>query len=378
MNLPSSTLNLSIHHLVAVFRHTSASYKFYWFLSILKDIETNNRTVIPENDLLIRMVAMSWFPINFYKLSFGKNDSLANIIKAILEEEAVELNLKSTEKEVYQIISNAFRQENKSIKKEIKVLSYNVPYRFLTPFFTSQLSGIKSDSQRHNMIVEEANLQFYNSNTPPVYSFKKIGNENFVVIHSQWLDYFKTHLQLIKDFCYWNLLTFLQKRNSNVPNIANKLFPPPKRASLSTARNFWNLAYTESPDLANCIFSNQSFIGNKFDVDHFIPWSFVTHDQLWNLIPINPPVNSSKSNNLPDLNTYFSMYAHQHFSAFQIAFKQENKNWLEDYSLLFKKDSAAIAYMQEAQFSKILLDHISPLQQIAANSGFTSNWEYLK
>lgn len=72
MEFPSSNTNLPIHHLTAVFRHTSASYKFYWFLSILKDIESNNRISIPVNDLLIRMVALSWFPINFYKLSFGK------------------------------------------------------------------------------------------------------------------------------------------------------------------------------------------------------------------------------------------------------------------------------------------------------------------
>lgn len=378
MQFPSSPSNLPIHHLTAVFHHTSASYKFYWFLSILKDIEINNRQSIPVNELLIRMVAMSWFPINFYKLSFGKNDSLANIIKSILEDEQVELNLKSTEKEVYQIISNAFQQNNKAIKKEIKTLSYNVPYRFLSPFFSTKLSGIKSDYQRHQMIVTEANQQYTNSQTPPIYSFEKRGNEEFIVIHLHWLDYFKTHLSLIKDFCYWNLLKFLQKRNANVPNIANKLFPPPKRAPLTTARKFWDLAYIESAELSNCIFSKQSLLENKFDVDHFIPWSFVAHDQLWNLIPIAPAVNSSKSNHLPDLNTYFSMYAHQHFSAFQIAFHQEKKTWLEDYSLLFNQETESIAYMQESQFTRILSEHISPLQQIAANAGFSSNWIYSK
>lgn len=294
-----------------------------------------------------------------------------------MEDEQVELNLKSSEKEVYQIISNAFHQNNRAIKKEIKTLSYNVPYRFLSPFFSTQLSGIKSDYQIHQMIVAEANQQYTNSQTPPIYSFEKRGNEDFITIHSHWFDYFKTHLSLIKDFCFWNLLKFLQKRNPNVPNIANKLFPPPKIAPLTTARKFWDLAFTESPELSNCIFSNQSLFDNKFEVDHFIPWSFVAHDQLWNLIPITPSVNSSKSNHLPDLGTYFSKYAHQHFAAFQIAFHHKKKNWLEDYSLLFNQETESIAYMQEFQFAKILSEHISPLHQIAQNAGF-EDWNFGK
>jgi hypothetical protein len=38
-----------------------------------------------------------------------------------------------------------------------------------------------------------------------------------------------------------------------------------------------------------------------------LPWSFVAHDQLWNLTPTSPEVNSSKSDNLP-ANTYFDRF----------------------------------------------------------------------
>lgn len=322
------------------------------------------------------MVATSWFPINVYKLSFGKSDSLANIIKSILEEEKVELNLKSTEKEVFEIITNAFQQENKSIKREIKTLSINVPFRFLTPFFRSELSGIKKDHQRHLKIVAEAKQQYTSSKTPPIYCFDKKENQDHIIIHPDWMAYFKKHNTILKDFAHWNLLNFLQKRNPNIPNIASKLFPPPKRASLTTARKFWDLAYSESPDLSHCIFSKKLLSKKSYAIDHFLPWSFVAHDQLWNLLPINASVNSSKSNKLPDLNQYFSQFAHQHYSAFQIAFEKEQRNWLEDYILLFNRNAESIAYMQEEQFAGLLLGVISPLEQIAGNAGFGGGWTW--
>jgi len=58
-------------------------------------------------------------------------------------------------------------------------------------------------------------------------------------------------------------------------------------------------AYSSQIDLIS-IYTGH-YIEN-FDIDHFIPWSFVTHDQLWNLAPIEKSLNSSKSNKLPGQN----------------------------------------------------------------------------
>ena len=54
-------------------------------------------------------------------------------------------------------------------------------------------------------------------------------------------------------------------------------------------------------DLTNIIdvFKNESIKRASYDVDHFIPWSFVMNDELWNLMPMDSSLNSSKSNRLP-------------------------------------------------------------------------------
>ncbi|MBK5968358.1 MULTISPECIES: HNH endonuclease domain-containing protein [Thiorhodovibrio] len=51
---------------------------------------------------------------------------------------------------------------------------------------------------------------------------------------------------------------------------------------------------------------------------HHLPWSFVVHDQLWNLIPVPPSVNSAKSNRLPAAD-YLEPFTRLQHQALQIA-----------------------------------------------------------
>ena len=54
-------------------------------------------------------------------------------------------------------------------------------------------------------------------------------------------------------------------------------------------------------------------------LDHFIPWSFVLHDRLWNLAPVSTAINSSKSDSLPDLNQHLENFCTLQYMAFTTA-----------------------------------------------------------
>uniref|UniRef100_UPI0040483A9D HNH endonuclease domain-containing protein n=1 Tax=Mariniflexile sp. TaxID=1979402 RepID=UPI0040483A9D len=49
----------------------------------------------------------------------------------------------------------------------------------------------------------------------------------------------------------------------------------------------------------DCIYTGEKLIKGNYAVEHFIPYSFVSHDLIWNLIPADKSFNSSKSNRLP-------------------------------------------------------------------------------
>ena len=37
----------------------------------------------------------------------------------------------------------------------------------------------------------------------------------------------------------------------------------------------------------------------NFQLDHYLPWSFVGHDRLWNLVPVSAEANRQKGDRLP-------------------------------------------------------------------------------
>ena len=77
MQLPPQS-GLSILKLNSVFGDTTNSYKFYWFLGILELVNNGKSDRLSMDDLAIQMVARVWYPLDYFKLSFGKQDGFKN------------------------------------------------------------------------------------------------------------------------------------------------------------------------------------------------------------------------------------------------------------------------------------------------------------
>src|SRR5680860_702537 len=92
MQLPESNI-LPVNLLAACFNNTSATYKYYWFLSFLQEIERGN-THISKRDLFARMIANAWFTVNYFHVSFGKQDLIQNTIQSIYEIENITIDEK--------------------------------------------------------------------------------------------------------------------------------------------------------------------------------------------------------------------------------------------------------------------------------------------
>lgn len=48
-----------------------------------------------------------------------------------------------------------------------------------------------------------------------------------------------------------------------------------------------------------CVWSQRELVGQAFDVDHAMPFSYWRNNDLWNLFPASPTINSQKSDRLP-------------------------------------------------------------------------------
>lgn len=372
MNL-LNTQNIIVAPLAQIFKSTSATYKFYWFYSILQAIEAN-KTETTQTELIASMIGNAWFPITKYRLSFGKQDKLANIVDEILGSNHSLLDFKGKEKqsEIVEGILIFLKEEPKSkLAKNILKLGNYVPYRFLRPWCTDILKNVK-DNQFEKVI------KIYASDINEAKNLPYFFENDKVIFQQKWLEYFKQHLRICYDYCFWNLLEYLQKRNPNVPNIAGKLFPPnPKNRTLGEERKYWKIISSELEQPLRCVFSDEIIKMDNYALDHFIPWSFVTHNLLWNLVPIVPSVNSSKSDNLPNLNVYFKKFGHLQFEAFHIWQQKGKKKKLEDY-LVIGNSINEISQLSKSDFILKLENQVKPLTQIAQNMGFQANWTYQK
>ena len=366
MNIQLPKYNsLPIDKFAAIFNKTTNSYKYFWLLAIMNNISEIENKKLHFSDLVFEIISLIWYPINFYQISFGKQDKLYE--KVLLLRNVLDIPVNVSRNNLLNLIK--FNKNNATIISIVNDIIRYVPYRFLTPWFEDKLLGL-SDSQKNNSII------LYSNNDLSAKTIYKIDitNKN-IEITDDWFEYLINNMSIIKDFAYWNLLQYLEKRNPNIPNISQKLFEPISR-NLKTAKDFWNNVLNETVDL-RCIYSNEIIQPNNFVIDHYIPWSFVTHDQLWNLIPTSVNVNSKKSNKLPALK-YLDKFAEVQYIATRVVLSKHpaRNSFIDDYLLLFHKNIEEFRLLSLNDFKKTLKETISPLGQIASNSGFSTNWIY--
>ena len=107
-------------------------------------------------------------------------------------------------------------------------------------------------------------------------------------------------------------------------------------------------------------------------VDHFIPWSFVLHDEPWDLAPTFRDVNSGKGSKLPSLEDYLLLFCAQQFDALMtLRGTGRHRKVFESYELIgvhageYERTDVALA-----EFTDAVTKVIVPLHQIAVNQGF--------
>ncbi len=354
--------------LSSVLNDTTNSYKYYWFLAILDIVQTSDSNEIRIDDLCEKMIESVWYPLNFFKLSFGAQDSFKKIADSI---HAI-VDLEHSDASVYQQI-NEKTDENtrKQIKSDVNKLARWVPYRFIRPFFKNELMGVAD--HRINALIKKLSAEYsrQNPNLVPYYF-----QDDKIVINLPWKEYLLQHIGLIKGFIYWKLVNFVQKNNPNVLGISAKLFKPEKR-NLELNNKSWDF-YLNHKKGMKCIYSKDQLPKN-FSLDHFVPWSYTVHDYNWNIVPVSKEINSGKSNNLPSMDHYLEDFVALqndfYVCIYDSNFKLKN-NIMEHYCLLFNEMASDIYQMDKPTFGTKLTNTIQPMVQIATNMGFNRDWVY--
>lgn len=356
MQIPQSNI-LTTRHLNRVFDKTVATYKYYWFLGMLDLFVKQGKTRMNVWEIMITMVANAWYPVVYFRLSFGKSESLYEAIMTLQKDYDIPINISVRDLTtlLYEFIQRS------DVRKRLNFLQLNVPFRFLRPW-------IDTSDDRQTIVRSQT---FENG---CLYKLERVDGTLWVELNPVWLDYLRENYDILSAFVYWGLTGFLQVRNPNVPNISGKLVKQEERSSLFAQHKFWNIAMSHGLEV-RCLYTDNLLKEHAYDLDHFIPWSFVSHDLLWNLMPADSSINSSKSNRLPDLDLYLPKMAEAHQAALRINLNVgKQPKLLEDY-LSLGHTPQEIVSMDREHLLDCFFHTFTPMHQIALNMGFEI-WKY--
>lgn len=365
MQLPYEE-ELEIGYLSRLFDKTSECYKFFWFKAILKKIR-EGRDNFTYEELVDEMIADAWYMVSEYHLNLGPKDNLESVVNYIVQANSFKPSEKNSE-----ILKYLKSGADSEVMRMKKILIKNVPYRLLSPFMPdvkgkelegSMVKRIKIINKQERLLY---NIGYYN------------GLDTKIYIMPEWYLYIRKNMEIIKGWLEYKMIVYLQKRNPNVPGIADKLYPPQER-NLPEIRNYWKMIMEFQP--IHEIYGNNELDSEKISIDHFVPWSYVAHDELWNLHPTTAEINSSKSNKLPDWNIYFPLLARLQYLSYQMIWKYDRIHDEFDKCAKEHLNNDDIRYrlyrngLSKEEFFHQLNDTIHPVYDSAKNSGFT-NWIY--
>lgn len=357
---------LDIKDLSKLFNNMSESYKLFWFQAIVNCIISKKYT-LTYNELINEMIADAWYMVSEYKLNLGPSDTLEWLIHHLHKISGLKSNEKK--EDIIEYLNNC---KDKELNSKKLTLTYHVPYRLQAPFFRNIDSRVwkKSKQDLINKINQERRLVYYFTSLS--------GLKTQIHIQPEWQTYIRCNQEIIRGWIKHNMVAYLQRRNPGIPGIIDKLNPPQER-NLTKVRDYWKAISDLIP--IRDIYSDVVIESKDLSIDHFIPWSYVAHDELWNLCATSKNLNSSKGNKLPDWELYFPRLSRFEYQVFRkkientkihkiqkefVRCKKQHINSSEVLSNLYLED------ITEDVFLKRLENILYPLYQSAQNVGFKS------
>ena len=323
------------------------------------------------NELINEMIADSWYMVTEYKLNLGPKDNLEILVQYIYEMEQGRLKTNEKKANILKYLANCTDKNVTAVKRKLK-LKEKVPYRLQAPFF-EQLKGAAEWNVSESNIIKKINQE-----KRLIYYFSEfLGLNTKIKIEPEWCDYIIKHQEILKGWIQYHMIKYLQRRNPNVPGIADKLNSPQERR-LTKVIKYWKTVLDVIP--VYDIYGDQLLTREDLSIDHFIPWSYVAHDEFWNLNPTTKSINSSKNNNLPKWEKYFKGLCELEYKCYDLMNKNvkvytefenckgEHVNSNDVLMRLYRKG------LEREDFCSSLEGILLPVYESAKNIGF-KDWE---
>lgn len=365
--------SLDIRSFALMLKDPSFCYKFYWLEAIVHLI-AEGITETTFDEIINEMICNAWYSVREFHIHLSglsaNGDIRDGLERAIIRlSELSELPANASKVE----IKNEIHNHSKELLKSKEQLTNMVPYRALAGFFANAGQIVNWDSIRRMTAYIEA---FNNNFTSLPYTLgtgSKLSKE--VRFHPDWMRMVQDNTVSILGWIQYEKVKWLQNNNPEVPGLVYKLAPmDEKMRKLGKVRKLWQgvLEYREIRD----VFTGETINPGQYDIDHFIPWSFVMNDELWNLMPMDSSLNSAKSNRLPLWDPFFSRFSENQFIMYQqIQQRQDLQKlfkgcWRDNLHSIWAGQELYRPGNSKEDFSIILKKNMQPVYDSARRQGY--------
>ena len=364
---------LDIESFSQMMKDPSYCYKFYWLEAIV-DLISEGIQDTTFDAIIDEMICNAWYSVREFHIHLSGiqsdglvRDGLERAILTLTELSDLPANASKVE------IKNAIREHNEELKKAKEQLTNMVPGRALAGFFSKSAEEVPWGSIRR---LTEYIKRIDSTVTRLPYT---LGNSSRlkkeVHFNSEWMKMIQDNTVNILGWIQYEKVKWLQNNNPEVPGLIYKLAPmDEKMRKLNNVRKLWEgiLDVHEVRD----VFTGNPINVKQYDVDHFIPWSFVMNDELWNLMPMDSSLNSSKSNKLPKWDPFFLVFAENQYSMYTLIHEREALH--KRFEACYKDNLHSIWAGQELyrpgntkeEFYNILQKNMQPVYDSARRQGY--------
>ncbi len=373
---PKYDNELDVEGFSLMMKNPSYCYKFYWLEAIVKLISENIMEATFEQ-VIDEMIVNAWYSVREFHIHLSgiQNGEIRDgLERAVLRlTELSNLSANASKPEILSSIAN-YTAELRPFKEQ---LTNMVPYRALAGFFQRTSDRIHWGSVSHMV----AYIEHINKTILLPYTLGKSPKlKREVYFNPIWARMIQDNTVSILGWIQYEKTKWLQMNNPEVPGLVYKLTPlDEKMRKLNHVRRLWEGILNVQPVFD--IFTGDAIKKRSYDVDHFIPWSFVMNDELWNLMPMDSSLNASKSNHLPRWNPFFQRFAGNQFQMYRLV--QRNPGIRTLYESCYRDNLHSIWAEQELyrpgntqeEFLSILEKNMHPVYDSARRQGYEL-WNY--
>ncbi len=377
--------NLDTGKFARMFNNKAQSYKFYWFEAILNLIKDTEDDLTFES-IIDEMICEAWHTVTHYHLRLGPtvNGNAENFLEHAINTLNVtykDMPLSPSKDE----IKRAIKECDKELKKDKVRLTDYVPYKLLSPFFEVDgmeegLSYIKND--KHSRLI--AYMAKMSGDENLIYTILDgVGLNKKVRVNKNWRKLLLDNFSVIQSWVQYNKAQFLQDRNPGVPGIIYKICPENEELrKLEQARDLWKTVAECTRKPIKEVYSGLDIPIEALSIDHFVPRSYISNDELWNLTPMRKALNSSKNNRLPAWDEFFYPFAQYQYYLYDLIFPKNESRRVpvlvskfekcrrNNLNAIWASESLYIPGNTEEQFINILGHNLRPIYESAQLQGY--------